>query len=221
MKIAILGGSFNPVHIGHLALADDVCKSLCYDKVLFVPVYVPPHKQMSCAETPEHRIAMLQRAFKNDSRFEVEPCEIERKGISYTVDTVHYLMEKYKGIIEGKFGLIMGQENAAEFDKWKGAEKLASVTDIIIARRVSLCCTGTSGFENRHSNGYTGGFDNDDSLKISSGFKHDFIELKNLVLPVSSTEIRARIANNFGWRYLVPDGVFEYILKYKLYGCKN
>ena len=97
----------------------------------------------------------------------------------------------------------------------------ADKTDIIISRRVSLCCAETSGFENRHSNGYTGGFNSDDSLKISSAFKHDYIELKNLVLPVSSTEIRARIANNFGWRYLVPDGVFEYILKYKLYGCKN
>ena len=97
MKLAIFGGTFNPVHIGHLAMADDVCSTLGYDKILFVPAFVPPHKIAKDMESPENRVAMLAAAFKDDERFEVEPCEIERGGTSYTIDTVKYIIEKYKG----------------------------------------------------------------------------------------------------------------------------
>lgn len=221
MKIAVLGGSFNPVHIGHLALADDVCRSLGYDRVLFVPSFKPPHKKMSCAADSKDRLAMLCRALKKDRRFSAEPCEIERQGISYTIDTVRTLTESYKTVLDGKLGLILGQENAAEFDKWNSAAELASLTDIIIARRQKAAGVEISSFENVPAGDYTDGFGSGSYEKICSEFKYNFIELKNLILPVSSTEIRARIAQNFGWRYLVPDGVFEYILKHKLYGIKN
>lgn len=220
MKIAILGGTFNPVHIGHLAMADDVCNCLGYDKVLFIPTFIPPHKQMNHVESPENRIGMLKAAFKNDPRFEVEPCEIERGGVSYTIDTVHFIIEKYKDVLDGKIGLIIGQENASEFDKWKGAEELASITDIIIAQRQKVITVDTKGFENTPTGNYAGDFNEKDYLNVFKTFKHHYVPLENLILPVSSTEIRARIAGKFGWRYLVPSGVFEYIVENKLYGHK-
>lgn len=219
MKLAIFGGTFNPVHIGHLAMADDVCSTLGYDKILFVPAFVPPHKIAKDMESPENRVAMLAAAFKDDERFEVEPCEIERGGTSYTIDTVKYIIEKYKGQLEGKPGLLMGQENASEFDKWRQSEEIAKLCNLIVARRIKVDNINTNGFENKSTGAYTGGFENTLTDEIKSPF--DFIQLKNQILPLSSTEVRARIAENNGWRYLVSSGVFEYIVKNKLYGYND
>ena len=219
MKLAIFGGTFNPVHIGHLAMADDVCSTLGYDKILFVPAFVPPHKIAKGMESPENRVAMLAAAFKDDERFEGEPCEIERGGTSYTIDTVKYIIEKYKGQLEGKPGLLMGQENASEFDKWRQSEEIAKLCTLIVARRIKVDSINTNGFENKSTGAYTGGFENTLTDEIKSPF--DFIQLKNQILPLSSTEVRARIAENNGWRYLVSSGVFEYIVKNKLYGYND
>lgn len=215
MKIAILGGTFNPVHIGHLCLADEVATSLGYNKILFVPVNVPPHKILKDAATAEQRIGMLRAATENDERFEVETCEIDRGGLSYTIDTVKYLYEKYAGSLEGKIGLIMGQEIAGEFYKWKGADELAKLTTIIIAhRKLDTGGVDTTAFENKSAGNYTGDVVSDD---VFENFSYDFINLENQVLPVSSTEIRTRVATNKAWKYLVPQSVFEYICEGKIY----
>lgn len=219
MKLAIFGGTFNPVHIGHLAMADDVCSTLGYDKILFVPAFVPPHKIAKDMESPQNRVAMLSAAFKDDERFEVETCEIDRGGTSYTIDTVKYIIEKYKGQLEGKPGLLMGQENASEFNKWRQSEEIAELCDLIVARRIKVDSINTHGFENESTGAYTGGFENTLTDEIKSPF--NFIQLKNQILPLSSTEVRARIAENNGWRYLVSTGVFEYIVENKLYGYKD
>lgn len=219
MKLAVFGGTFNPVHTGHLAMADDVCSTLGYDKILFVPAAVPPHKIANDMESPENRIAMLKAAFKDDKRFEVETCEIDRGGTSYTVDTIKYIIEKYKGQLDGKPGLLMGQENASEFNKWRESDTIASLCDLIVARRIKVDNINTKGFENTSTGSYTGGFENTAGEEIN--LPYNFIRLKNQILPLSSTEIRARISENNGWRYLVPCGVFEYIVENGLYGYRN
>jgi nicotinate-nucleotide adenylyltransferase len=215
MRIAVLGGSFNPLHIGHLALAEDVCLSLGYDRILFVPVFCPPHKEMNDAAGTADRLEMVSRACEGDNRFEAESCEIDRGGVSYTYDTVCFLQKKYSDRLDGKIGLILGQDLAAEFNKWYRSDRLASETNIILARRTGYPVGTSPSYINHPSGGYTGG-SVPDSVLLEFPYSH--MVLENPVLPISSTEIRARIAMKKSWRYLVPDPVYRYIIQRKLYG---
>lgn len=216
MKIAILGGSFNPIHIGHLMLADSVIKELGYDKVIFVPTFIPPHKVINEYIDPVHRFNMVKNACCNNDNFLVSDCEIKREGYSYTYDTVCYLYEKYKNCLTDKIGLIMGQEVANEFEKWHEYKLLSEKVKIIIAKRSnSDCKTEYKNFQNEASNSYKG---NNYDESVLSNFKYDHVVLDNPILPISSTEVRARIKLHKAWQYLVPKEVFLYIKSNKLYG---
>jgi len=152
MRIALLGGTFNPLHIGHCMLADSVLCDLNYDKILFVPANIPPHKMMNETVSAEERFLMVEAFCKSaenygTKRFFAEDCEMKRGGVSYTCDTLQYIIEKYGDKIDGKPALIMGQETAAQFYKWKNADKIAESADLIIARRNSdFNGIDTSGF---------------------------------------------------------------------------
>ena len=133
MKIAMLGGSFNQPHIAHLILADSVCTELGYDKVLFVPVNKPSHKEMAHSVSAQDRLAMVQALVAADERFECEACEIERGGFSYTYETVCYLQQKYADVLTGKIGVIMGNDLARDYGKWEHAQELSEAADLILA----------------------------------------------------------------------------------------
>ena len=222
MKIAVYGGSFNPIHCGHLTVADETL-SLGYDKVLFVPTFIAPHKQLSASVSPSSRLAMLEAAISDNPDFEVEPCEIQRGGVSYTIDTIRFLMDKYKGKIDGKLGLVMGQEIAAEFYKWKGPDEIASLCDIIIASRQNLGDKRSVAAANKPRGDYIGGVDaNGQFMDVDKKrFVWPYTELKNVIVPISSTDIRNRILQKKSWRYLLPQAVYEYIVTNRLYGYKQ
>ncbi|MBQ9495066.1 MAG: nicotinate (nicotinamide) nucleotide adenylyltransferase [Treponema sp.] len=216
MKLALLGGSFNPLHIGHAMLAETVVTELGYDTVLFVPAFIPPHKTFADAPSAQDRFNMTLSFCRNSAHFEATDCEIARGGVSYTFDTVQFIIDKFKGILTEKPALIMGQENAAEFDKWHRANELVHIANIIIARRSeSERVIDTAAFENKPTGSYTGGFDKGELV-----FPHAHVLLENPLLPISSTDVRARIASGKSWRYLVPERVFQYIIKHKLYGYR-
>jgi nicotinate-nucleotide adenylyltransferase len=189
-KIAMLGGSFNPPHLGHLVLADETVRRLGYDTVVFVPTRVHPWKDMAPGADDGARLEMLRLAAAGNSAFVVEPCELSRGGPSYTHDTVVFLEQKYGA---GKIGLILGDDLAADFDKWYRYRELAERTEIILARRVE---------------------------GSAADFPWPHRELDNALLPVSSSDIRRRIAGARGWRYLVDPAVHRYIIERKLYGTK-
>ncbi|MDR1933698.1 MAG: nicotinate (nicotinamide) nucleotide adenylyltransferase [Spirochaetales bacterium] len=187
MKTAVLGGTFNPIHNGHLFLAEEVL-ALGYRRVIFVPSHKPAHKQVDALDDPLARLEMTRLACAGREEFIVDDCEILRRGISYTIQTVEYLTGKYE--IEGKPGLIIGDDLAAGFDRWKNADALRQAVRIIIAHRTT-----------------------EEKLP----FAGDHIYIRNAILPLSSSDIRRRIQKGRAYRYLIPEDVYAFIRVRGLY----
>ena len=217
MKIAVFGGTFNPLHIGHAMLADTIISELGYDKILFVPTFITPHKKYSGNVTSDQRLEMV-RAFcqsEGSGHFDVDTCEFDRGGVSYTSDTLEFLTQKYKDKLEGKLVFVMGDEVAAEFDKWRNPEKVSALADLIIVHRYpDIGAIEQTLYKNTPSGDYKGDF----AVKFDRDtFKYPHIYIENPMLPVSSTDIRRRISEGKSFRYLVPPAVFDYIIEKNLY----
>ena len=217
MKIAVFGGTFNPLHIGHAMLADTIITELGYDKILFVPTFITPHKKYTGNVNSQQRLEMV-RAFcasEGKGHFETETCEFDRGGVSYTSDTLEFLTQKYKDQLEGKLAFVMGDEVAAEFDKWRNPEKVSALADLIIVHRYpDIGAIEQTLYKNTPSGDYKGDF----AVKFDSdNFKYPHIYIENPMLPVSSTDIRGRISEGKSFRYLVPPAVYEYIREHGLY----
>ncbi|SFI61366.1 nicotinate-nucleotide adenylyltransferase [Treponema bryantii] len=217
MKVAVFGGTFNPLHVGHAMLADTIVKELGYDKVLFVPTYQPPHKDFAKIVSAEHRMAMISHFCKMEGsgHFELETCEIDRGGISYTSDTLEFLTKKYEGKLSKKLAFVMGDEVAAEFHKWRNPQRISELADLLIVHRYpDVKALETSLYDNKPTGDYKGDFSVKFDLK---NFAYPCIYIENPMLPVSSTDIRRRISEDKSFRYLVPPAVFDYIIENGLY----
>lgn len=212
MKIAIFGGSFNPLHIGHANVAETLVKEHNFDKVIFVPTLIPPHKNFSNDVSAKMRFEMLKDFCAGEKNFEASDCEIVRGGVSYTIDTVNFFLEKYKNELTEKPALVMGIEQATEFEKWKSADEIAQLTNIFIARRKKESEKTDSKFQNTNTGAYRG-----DLYESEKPFAFPHTIMENEMIALSSTNIRERIAQKKSWRYLVPERVFKYIVKNKLY----
>ncbi|MCR5606314.1 MAG: nicotinate-nicotinamide nucleotide adenylyltransferase, partial [Treponema sp.] len=158
-----------------------------------------------------------------DNRFIVDDVELKRGGVSYTYDTLIELERKYKNVLTGKFGLVMGSDLLPAFHLWHRAEDIASMVDFVLAGRPKDCLPDVPVSDsNNVSKADYSKFDS-----VSSGemeydrlnFKYPHFVLKNAFLDISSSQIRNYICNGLAWRYLVPDVVYRYILNKHLYGC--
>jgi len=198
MKIAILGGSFDPVHIGHLFLADNVLSDLGYDRVILVPAFQSPFKIGAERASPLSRLEMLAASIPGDPRLTIDDCEINREGISYTVDTLKYIIARYEP--EGKPGLIIGDDLAGSFVNWRSPEEIAELADIIIARRLPELATPVT------------------AQTADIGFPFPYKALDNEIMNVASHRVREFIGASGAWRYLVPAGARFIIESAKLYG---
>ena len=191
MKYALLGGTFDPPHIGHLFFAEMCVVELGYFHVLLVPANIPAHKTVESGTGPEERLKMLKNETQSIEYVSVDDSEILRGGISYSIDTVRDVKKRYPEM-DGNPGLLLGDDLVPHFTEWKEYEALTREADIIIARRLP-----------------------EKVEEIS--FPHRYLD--NPVLPVSSTEIRERVKEKKAYRYLVTEKIYSYIREKHLYGA--
>lgn len=202
MKIGIIGGSYNPPHIAHLIIADRFTEQMNLDYTYFVPAYYSPFKiadDFLEATTSQQRVDMLRLATELNEKFEVETIEIERRGVSYTIDTVRYFKEKFGDDTE--LFLLVGGDQAAAFTKWKDWEEIIRQVQLCIARRPYTISPDVERAIAFH-------LSTNDRLPV-------WIEAP--ILAVSSTEIRQRIAGGQSVHYIVPENVEHYIRHNDLY----
>jgi nicotinate-nucleotide adenylyltransferase len=187
-RIGIYGGSFDPVHNGHLITVKNVIEKRKLDKVILVPTYISPFKLDKKATDEDHRINMLNLAIKNEAKFEVSLVEIERSGISYTIDTIKHFSDKYDNI-----DLIIGFDNMVEFDKWKYPDEILKICNVVVMKR------------------------NIDMNDRRNSFMDKVIYVDTPIVDISSSLIRENVKNNVSITSLVPENVKDYILANKLY----
>lgn len=192
-----MGGTFDPIHLGHLVTAEEALVQFNLDSVLFMPTGRPARKTDSAVTSPEHRYLMTVMATAANPDFDVSRLEIDRPGLSYTVDTLQALKDEYGPQTELFF--ITGADAVWEIVTWKDAERFRDLATFIAATRP----------------GYDLQAARDEHAEQLARIRIEFIEVP--ALAISSTDIRLRVAERRPIRYLVPESVATYIHKYRLY----
>jgi nicotinate-nucleotide adenylyltransferase len=195
--LGIMGGTFDPIHVGHLAIAEEARDALALDRVLFVPAGEPPHKSAESVTPVEHRVAMVAAAIVDNPDFELSTVEVDREGPSYTVETVEELARAYPGT---ELHVILSAETLAELPTWHEPDRLFAAARVAVVPRE--------------------GYPAPDPAWLAASFpgresRVDYLEGPRLGL--SSTAIRRRVATGRSIRYLVPDAVGSYITDQQLY----
>ncbi len=216
MKTGILGGTFNPIHLAHLRIAEEVRVACDLDRVLFMPAATPPHKPLADEVSFEHRFAMVQAAVADNPRFEVCDLESRRSGKSFSVATLKILHRKFP---EDAFYFIVGMDSYRAIDTWRDYPCLFALANLVVAARPG------------HAGGdplallpvvIRGQFCYDQKpniLRHVSGNRVIFVE--ETFLDISSTRIRRQVAEGGSIRYLVPAPVENYIGRHALYRCRE
>ena len=194
-RLGLLGGTFNPPHIGHLVCAQQALAQLELDRVLLVPVYEPPHKGMEYDPGVEHRVAMCERAVEGDDRLAVSRVEAEVPGPSFTVDTLRRLHDRCRG---DQLTFVVGGDMAFSLPTWREPEAILELAELGVAERE--------------------GVRRGDITERLSGLATDRVRFFDMPrLDVSSSLIRRYVAAGRPIRYLVPDPVVHYIATAGLY----
>jgi nicotinate-nucleotide adenylyltransferase len=199
-KIGILGGTFNPIHLGHLILAQCACETYDLDKVLFIPCGIPPHKNPVGLISAEHRMAMVSAAVEGDLRFEASDVEIKRSGISYAVDTVGQLREMHP---EADLHFIIGSDTLPELHQWKNVYSLLRLCQFVVFVRPGLDPASLK----------------PEALRLDPPWAERMLERLTVgrQIDISASDIRYRIAEGMSIRYLVTPEVEMYIATHGLY----
>lgn len=197
-----MGGTFNPIHIGHLVTAEEARSQFQLDKVLFIPTGSPPHKDVGDHVSPEHRYLMTVLATAANPFFEVSRLEVDHVTTSYTVDTLLALREIYGEDVS--FYFITGADAILEIITWKEPSRLAGLCSFIAATRPGY---SLSRFDRIIA-----------EAKAKYGDEYPDVRLMQIpALAISSTDIRARVKESRPIRYIVPESVAAYVEKVGLY----
>lgn len=198
-RLGIFGGTFDPIHIGHLAAAERTLSDFDLDRIIFVPANVPPHKPDRDVTPPEHRMNMVLVATAENPSFNVSNVEMVRGGRSFTVDTMTYFREMHP---EDELFFIMGMDSLLELETWHNVEGLVALCRLIVVAR--------PGYE----------LDRTDCRLVNlppTVWEHvDYLQVPGL--DISATDIRKRLKEGKSVRYLLIPQVYDYIQDYGLFG---
>ncbi len=216
-RVGLYGGSFNPIHLGHLRTAVEVRAGAELDAVWLVPAHQPPHKAASGIAPAADRLAMLEVAIERVPGLRAEPIELERSGPSYTIDTLRLLRERHPGV---DFALILGFDAFLELHTWHQYETLVAECDFIVTTRPPhpVSRGANPGQLEKLPIAVTKGFWYDERVgryTHDSGHRLEFLPVTQL--DISASALRADVARGTSIRFLVPDSVHSYILEHGLY----
>lgn len=199
-QTGVLGGSFNPVHHGHLIMAQDVLEYCELDRIVFVPSGRPPHKPSADLAAGAHRLAMLELAVEFDPRFEVADLELSRDGTSYTIDTLDELARRWR---KDQFSFVIGSDSLPELRTWHRIEELLD--------RYRFLSVERPGYDRRRLEGEDLGLGAERQARLLADL------MSAHLIDISATDIRVRVAEGMSIRYLVPPEVEMYIQEHGLY----
>ncbi len=198
MKIGIMGGTFNPIHHGHLILSEYIRTRVDLDKIVFIPTGMPPHKSKDDLLDARTRLEMVELAIKSNPFFTSSDIEVSKTQLTYTIDTLIELRDLYKNC---ELYMIIGADTLLSLQTWKDYPKVLSLVNFIVADRLGLST--------------------DDVLeeieRLNIQFGADIISINSPVIDISSTTIRSRVNKGLSIRYLVAEVVENYISDNNLY----
>ena len=211
MRVGLFGGSYNPIHFGHLRAAEEVREMLKLDLVYFIPASSPPHKSEGELAPGEHRLQMVRLATKGNRHFMVSDVEIRRAGRSYTIDTAKHFAATMRH--QASIFILMGSDQFMELETWKECDELVRLCSIAVhtrlnegemALRVSLAALNRFGYIREQ-----------DHYVNPSGQTLSFVQ--TTFFPISATQIRTKVQNNESINYLLPGDVVDYLRRHALY----
>jgi len=188
-KVGIFGGTFDPIHLGHLITAQSVREIRKLEKIIFIPAFISPHKSEVKTSSAEDRLNMINIAIDGIDFFDCSDIEIKNGGISYTIDTLKELKEKYDEI-----EFIIGYDNIFQFHTWKDPDGIMKLATIVVLKRKS---SHPPEFKDKYYN------------------QAVFVQTRGI--EISATDLRERVKNGMPINFLVPPRVLEYIYNHKLY----
>ncbi|MEE9166066.1 MAG: nicotinate-nucleotide adenylyltransferase [Candidatus Neomarinimicrobiota bacterium] len=194
MRICLFGGTFDPPHVGHLIIGRIVKESEDFDRMIFVPAFVPPLKSRSRVSSTKERLEMLRLCLDRDKDFELSSVEINRGGISYTLETIREVKSHYRPD-SSELHFLMGSDSLLDFHLWKDYEKILKECQVLVAAR--------PGFR---------------ASQISPQILSRIRFVRAPQIEISSSQIRQRIRDGLTVRYMVLDPVWEFIKEHGLYG---
>ena len=189
MRIGLLGGSFDPPHNGHLLAAGDAFEALNLDRLIFIPAAIQPLKVHQDTSAPEHRLEMVRRLIDDDPRFDVSPMEIDRGGLSYTVDTLSAFAAEMPS---AELFWLVGADVVGSFGRWRDPKRITELATVVVLERT------------------------DEAPNVAS-MPGTPRRLATRRIDISSTEVRRRVREGRSIRGFVPDAVAEYIAVQRLY----
>lgn len=194
MRLGVFGGTFDPPHVGHLLAAVDAVERIGLDRMIFVPAAQQPLKVGTVTAAPGHRLAMTRLLAADDPRFAVDPIEIERAGLSYSVDTLEALGRRHAG---AELFFVVGADTLASFERWREPRRVLELARVVVLRRDADAVTPPP------------------LMQEAPGREPTVLASRRV--DVSSTEVRARVKAGLPIRGFVPDAVAAYVQAERLY----